>query len=162
MKLVIEGFKVFVYSRGKESEKPPLVHAIGATFVASEETKPQDLSAACGGRIDVVYEAMGAPSVAFDVVQELGMNAIFVFTGVPGHQEPMPVNTSMIMRDMVLRNQLVLGTVNASPQHFDDAIRDLGTFGAISQRCEKADYETISYRRLQRADRSSRRHQERN
>jgi glucose 1-dehydrogenase len=129
MKLVIEGFKVFVYSRGKESEKPPLVRAIGATFVASEETKPQDLSAACGGRIDVVYEAMGAPSVAFDVVQELGMNAIFVFTGVPGHQEPMPVNTSMIMRDMVLRNQLVLGTVNASPQHFDDAIRDLGTFG---------------------------------
>jgi len=76
----------------------------------------------------VVYEAMGAPGVAFDVVQELGMNAIFVFTGVPGHQEPMPVNTSTIMRDMVLRNQLVLGTVNASPQHFDNAIADLGKF----------------------------------
>lgn len=128
MKLVIEGFKVFVYSRGSESEKPPLVEAIGATFVASEKTKPQELSRACGGQIDVVYEAMGAPGIAFDVVQELGMNAIFVFTGVPGHQEPMPLNTSTIMRDMVLRNQLVLGTVNASPQHFENAIADLTKF----------------------------------
>ena len=56
------------------------------------------------------------------------MNAIFVFTGVPGHQQPMPVDTSMIMRDMVLRNQLVLGTVNASPRHFDNAIADLSKF----------------------------------
>jgi threonine dehydrogenase-like Zn-dependent dehydrogenase len=128
MKLVIEGFKVFVYSRGLETEKPPLVEAMGATFVPSEKIKPKDLSKACGGGIDVVYEAMGAPGVAFDVIQELGMNAIFVFTGVPGHQDPMPVNTSTIMRDMVLRNQLVLGTVNASPQHFDNAIADLGKF----------------------------------
>jgi hypothetical protein len=34
------------------------------------------------------------------------------------------------MRDMVLKNQLILGTVNAGPIHFQNAIADLGKFRA--------------------------------
>ena len=32
------------------------------------------------------------------------------------------------MRNIVLKNQAIIGTVNASPQAFIDAIRDLGEF----------------------------------
>lgn len=130
MKLVIEGFRTFVYSRGSETEKPPLVQAIGATFLSTDSVKPKDLPAACGAQIDVVYEAMGAADLAFAVIRELGRNAIFVFTGVPGRKNPIPVDTATIMRDMVLKNQLILGTVNASPLHFQNAIADLGKFRA--------------------------------
>ena len=34
------------------------------------------------------------------------------------------------MRDMVLKNQLVFGTVNAGPMHFQNAIADLERFDA--------------------------------
>jgi threonine dehydrogenase-like Zn-dependent dehydrogenase len=76
----------------------------------------------------VVYEATGASSVAFDVLKHLGPNAVFVFTGVPGHKGPIPVDTDEIMRNMVLNNQLVLGSVNAPPQAFHSAIQHLGIF----------------------------------
>jgi glucose 1-dehydrogenase len=38
------------------------------------------------------------------------------------------VDTDAIMRDIVLNNQVVFGSVNAAPENFQDAIRDLGTF----------------------------------
>ena len=76
----------------------------------------------------MVYEATGASGVAFDVLKHLGPNAVFVFTGVPGHHGPIPVDTDEIMRNMVLNNQLVLGSVNAPPQAFQSAIQHLGVF----------------------------------
>ena len=36
--------------------------------------------------------------------------------------------TDQLMRDVVLKNQVVAGTVNADPTAFHDAIRDLGEF----------------------------------
>jgi threonine dehydrogenase-like Zn-dependent dehydrogenase len=80
------------------------------------------------GNIDVVYEAIGASSLAFDVMRFLGTNGVFIFTGVPGHTEPAPVDTGQLMRDAVLKNQLIFGTVNASPTHFANAISDIGKF----------------------------------
>jgi threonine dehydrogenase-like Zn-dependent dehydrogenase len=80
------------------------------------------------GPIDVVYEAVGASSVAFDVIPKLGPNAVFIFTGVPGRKGPIQVDTDFIMRDVVLNNQVILGSVNAPPAAFQAAIRDLGEF----------------------------------
>jgi threonine dehydrogenase-like Zn-dependent dehydrogenase len=80
------------------------------------------------GQIDVVYEATGASRLAFDVIAQLGKNAVFIFTGVPGLHGPIEVPTDAIMRDMVLKNQLIFGTVNASPQAFENSIRNLGCF----------------------------------
>ena len=36
--------------------------------------------------------------------------------------------TDLIMRDMVLNNQMIFGTVNAAPESFTDAIRHLALF----------------------------------
>ena len=80
------------------------------------------------GPIDVVYEATGASGVAFDVLKHLGPNAVFMLTGVPGHKGLNAVDTDAIMRNMVLNNQLVLGSVNAPPQAFQAAIQHLGIF----------------------------------
>jgi threonine dehydrogenase-like Zn-dependent dehydrogenase len=78
------------------------------------------------GPIDVVYEAVGASAVAFDVIQHLGPNGVFIFTGVPGRKGPIEVDTDYIMKDVVLNNQVILGSVNAPPHCFVSAIRDLG------------------------------------
>jgi glucose 1-dehydrogenase len=128
MALKVEGFDVSVYSRSpNHQEKNRLLDAIGIPYIAAETHATVDL-AKMAGPIDVVYEATGVSSVAFDVLQHLGPNAVFVCTGVPGRKGPIPVDTDEIMRNMVLNNQLVLGSVNASPHAFESAIRHLGAF----------------------------------
>jgi threonine dehydrogenase-like Zn-dependent dehydrogenase len=128
MALKAEGFEVSVYSRsGNHQERNSILEAIGVPYIAAETHTTGEM-AKLVGPIDVVYEATGASSVAFDALKHLGPNAVFVFTGVPGRKGPIPVDTDEIMRNMVLNNQLVLGSVNAPPQAFQSAIRHLGIF----------------------------------
>ena len=58
----------------------------------------------------------------------LGPNSIFVMTGVPSLKAPIEVNADLLMRNIVLKNQLIFGTVNASAEDFDTAIKDIGIF----------------------------------
>ena len=80
------------------------------------------------GNIDLIYEATGVSSLAFEAWQLLGPSSVFIFTGVPGHHAPIEVDTDTLMRNIVLKNQVIIGTVNAGPQAFDAAIQDLGVF----------------------------------
>ena len=128
MAFKVAGFEVTVYSRStSHEEKDDIVTAIGANYIAAE-THDVEQMAKSVGRIDVVYEAVGASSLAFEVVKHLSPNGVFIFTGVPGRKGPIEVDTDFIMRDMVLNNQLIYGTVNAPPASFAAAIRDMGVF----------------------------------
>jgi threonine dehydrogenase-like Zn-dependent dehydrogenase len=80
------------------------------------------------GNIDVVYEALGVAPISFEVLKKLGMNGIFVFTGIPAPKEAIPVEADIIMRNLVLMNQSIVGTVNADKEAFQNAIRDLRVF----------------------------------
>lgn len=128
MALKVAGFNVTVYSRTQSHEsKDDIVSDIGATFIDAETHTVKQMAKAVG-RVDVVYEAVGASSLAFEAIKFLSPNAAFIFTGVPGRKGPIEVDTDFIMRDMVLNNQLVYGTVNAPPESFAAAIRDMETF----------------------------------
>jgi glucose 1-dehydrogenase len=128
MALRVSGFDVTLYSRSPQhAETNAIATAIGAQYVAAETHSVDDL-AKLAGPIDVVYEAMGASSVAFDVIQRLGANGIFIFTGVPGDRGPNQVDTDRIMREMVLGNRAIVGSVNAPPQAFQTAIEHLHAF----------------------------------
>ena len=118
MTLAMAGFTTYVYSR----EVPPnpridLVHAIGATYVSSQTETFPDLAARIGN-INLVYEAVGHSHFALRALQVLGTNGIFVVTGVPGLQALTESDPARLMRDMVLKNQVLLGTVNAGPEAF--------------------------------------------
>lgn len=128
MKLVLEGFDTTVYSRTSGNvDVESLVKSIGAKFVHAETTDVPALAKQIGN-IDVVYEAVGASSLAFEVIQHLGINGVFIFTGIPGRKGPISVDTDAIMRDAVVKNQIIFGTVNAAPIHFAHAISDIGSF----------------------------------
>jgi threonine dehydrogenase-like Zn-dependent dehydrogenase len=58
----------------------------------------------------------------------LGTNGVLVLTGVPGRKTPADVDAHTIMRNLVTRNQVVIGTINAGRDAFDAAIRDLARF----------------------------------
>jgi threonine dehydrogenase-like Zn-dependent dehydrogenase len=128
MALVASDFDTYVYSREpKPNPKSDLVESFGAKYVSSSMTGVDELGKLIGN-IDVVYEAVGASSLAFDVMKVLGTNGIFVFTGVPGRKAPISVDTDLLMRNLVLKNQIVFGSVNAGKDGFEGAIRDVGIF----------------------------------
>ena len=128
MALRAHDFETYVYSREKApNPKAALVAAVGARYLSSEELNIEQLAAEVGN-IDVVYEASGASQLSFEMMRVLGTNAVFVFTGVPGRKGPVQVDTDLIMRNLVLKNQVVFGTVNAGRDAFEAAVRDLELF----------------------------------
>ncbi|MBM3835015.1 MAG: zinc-binding dehydrogenase [Verrucomicrobia bacterium] len=128
MVLVVNGFETYVYSRSTApNQKAELIEAIGAKYISSQVETPEQLAERVGN-IDLVYEAVGVARISFEVLKVLGTNGIFVFTGIPAPKPPMDTYADEIMRNLVLRNQVVVGTVNADRAAFQAAIRDLGTF----------------------------------
>jgi threonine dehydrogenase-like Zn-dependent dehydrogenase len=128
MGLVAAGFETAVFSREPApNPKSDLVTAIGARYFSAEST-PVDRLAGEIGNIDLVYEATGASQIAFQAIRVLGTNGIFVFTGVPGRKAPIELDTDLIMRNLVLQNQVVFGTVNAGHEAFAASIRDVALF----------------------------------
>jgi threonine dehydrogenase-like Zn-dependent dehydrogenase len=125
--LIARGFETWVYSRlHAGSPVPGLVAAFGGAFVASDISLPE--LAKQVGNIDLIYEATGAAAVSFEALAALGTNGVFVFTGVPGRKAPIELAADVLMRDMVLKNQLVFGTVNAGADAFASAVADLARF----------------------------------
>lgn len=122
------GFEVTMYSKTPApNDRAALVEAIGGRYVSSQEHSVEELGQLVG-QIDLVYEAVGASQVAFDVLRALGTNGIFVFTGVPARKGPIQIDSDLLMRNIVLKNQVVLGSVNAGHEDFESAIRDLAAF----------------------------------
>jgi threonine dehydrogenase-like Zn-dependent dehydrogenase len=128
MALVVNGFKTYVYSRMAEpNAKADLVNSIGAKYVSALQVPVKEFAKTVGP-VDLVYEALGVANITFDVLKILGLNGVFVFTGIPPHKPAIPVEADILMRDMVLKNQVIVGTVNADRPAFEGAIRDLGIF----------------------------------
>jgi threonine dehydrogenase-like Zn-dependent dehydrogenase len=128
MTLVASGFKTYVYSRSAEpNPKADLVNSIGAKYISSVTTPLADFARQVGN-IDLIYEAVGVAKISFDVMKVLGLNGVFVFTGIPPHKPAIPIEADSLMRQVVLMNQAIIGTVNADRPAFENAIRDLGIF----------------------------------
>ena len=128
MALAAADFDTSVYSREPApNPKSDLLASIGVRYFSAQDTSIEQLPERVGN-IDLVYEATGASAVAFRVMKVIGTNGVFVFTGVPGRKAAIEVDTDVIMRNLVLQNQVVFGTVNAGPEAFEAAIRDLTVF----------------------------------
>lgn len=130
MKLIQEGFETYIYSLLPEpNPSAAIARRIGATYISSQEVPVSEMAAQIA-HIDLVYEALGAAQLAFDVLKWLAPNGVYVFTGVPRAEVLEPFDTLVVLSHLVLKNQAILGIVNAGRQAFSDAIRDLGIFHA--------------------------------
>jgi threonine dehydrogenase-like Zn-dependent dehydrogenase len=128
MMLVAAGFRTYVYSRaGIPNPKAAVTETIGATYVSSEVESVEQLGERVGN-IDVVLEAAGSSQTAFQLLKVLATNGMFIFTGVPPRKLSVPMETDLIMKNVVLKNQVIVGTVNAGRESFESAVRDLEEF----------------------------------
>src|SRR5215831_18683611 len=123
-----QGIETHVFSREDEDgPRANLVRACGANYVSARRT-PLDRLSERVGKIDVVFEAVGVPEVAFGALPILAANGVLILTGLPAERGPVSADLSRWMRDIVLKNQVIFGTVNASRSNYEDAIRRLEQF----------------------------------
>jgi glucose 1-dehydrogenase len=128
MALVSAGFTTYVYSRDlRPHPRIDVVDAVGATYVSTRTTTFADLAERIGN-IDLIYEAVGHSHFALEALEVLGTNGVYVLTGVPGLQAFVEADPARLMRNMVLKNQVLLGTVNAGVDAFAAALRNLDDF----------------------------------
>ncbi len=128
MYLVSAGFETYVYSRSPApNSKAAVVERIGAKYISSETTPLQEFADGVG-TFELVYEALDAAPLSVEVLQLLGRNGIFVFTSVPDERITFGIDAVQAFHNVVMKNQVILGTVNAGPATFLDAIEHLGMF----------------------------------
>lgn len=75
--------------------------------------------------IQLIVDAAGIAKFDFDLIGLLGINGILVLTGVPGEQPQLSIDGSRLFRQLVLCNQVVVGSVNESIDHFAKGLQDL-------------------------------------
>jgi threonine dehydrogenase-like Zn-dependent dehydrogenase len=128
MMLVARNVETFVYSREPaDSEKARLVRSFGAEYFSAGDGDLSQLSSKIG-EVDIIFEAVGTARVAFQALQVLAPNGVFILSGVPGGGRSIEIDLDSIMRDIVLKNQVLFGTVNASRAAFEASVRQLEQF----------------------------------
>lgn len=121
MAFLLRGYETTVVARSPATTpNAVLTRAIGARYVSSRETP-----VGRWGDFDAIYEAAGSPAAAFESMGALAPNGILILTGVPGDGDFLKIDAGKVMREVVLRNQLIFGTVNAGRASFTGAIESL-------------------------------------
>lgn len=104
--------------------RPQILKKIGGRYVDGRQVKATDLDDVIG-EADFIFEATGMAKLQLQLIDALGVNGIYVVTGIPEGNREDSLATSGLLRQLVLKNQLVLGSVNAGLQHYKIAVHDL-------------------------------------
>jgi threonine dehydrogenase-like Zn-dependent dehydrogenase len=125
MVLRLRGLDVTVFGRTpKPYLNAELLEAIGARYLTTEATSIMD-GAAAHGPFDVIFEATGNSSVVFDSMRALGKNGVLVLSSVTGGDRIVEIHADKINLAFVLGNKVMVGTVNANREYFEQGVRDM-------------------------------------
>jgi threonine dehydrogenase-like Zn-dependent dehydrogenase len=123
--LRLRGFEVTTFARNpKPNRNAELVESLGARYVITTETSIVD-GAAKYGPFDIVLEATGNSGVVFESMRAIAKNGVLVLASVTGGDKRIEVPADKINLEFVLGNKLMLGTVNASREDFEQGVRDM-------------------------------------
>ena len=75
--------------------------------------------------MEVIVEATGVAALEFNLLDALALNGAYVLTGIPGGNRPLQISGAELVRQLVLDNQVMVGSVNAATGHFQMAVDDL-------------------------------------
>jgi threonine dehydrogenase-like Zn-dependent dehydrogenase len=117
LRLSVRDVQVHVLDRAETGPKPELVRALGATYhtgsVLDLDFNP-----------DVIVECTGVGSVIADSIQKVGAGGIICLTGV-GSGGVAGRTTADVAAAVVLKNNVIVGSVNANKRHWYKAGENL-------------------------------------
>ncbi len=107
-----------------DTARPRWLEAIGGKYVDGRKVPSNRVQQELGP-MDLIFEATGVASLEFNLLDALAQNGIYVLTGIPGGSRPLQIQGAELIRRLVLGNQAMIGSVNASRDHFQMAVDDL-------------------------------------
>jgi threonine dehydrogenase-like Zn-dependent dehydrogenase len=113
-----KGLEVHVLDRIESGLKPALVHDLGATYHCGKVAN-------IGFEPDVIIECTGVGQVIADCIQAVGAGGIVCLTGVGSGGKTHTAPTADVAADVVLRNNVIVGSVNANKRHWYKATKVL-------------------------------------
>ncbi len=108
---VQRGLDVHVLDQMESGAKPDLVRALGATYHSGGALD-------VGFEPDVVIECTGVGQVISDVIRVVGAGGVVCLTGVGSGGRTVGLATADVATELVLQNNVVVGSVNANRRHF--------------------------------------------
>ena len=110
---VQRGLDVHLLDRVTVGPKPSIIHDLGATYhsgdigAVTEKLSP-----------DIIIEATGVAELVVGAMAGTSGYGIVCLTGVSSGKHAIPVNAADLNREMVLENDVVIGSVNANLDHY--------------------------------------------
>ena len=112
------GYDVHVLDLVTEGPKPALVRDLGGTYHSGSVVE------ACAGA-DVVLECTGVGELVLEVLTCTAPAGIVCLTGVSTGGRLLKVDAGLVNRELVVKNDVVFGSVNANAGHYRSAVRAL-------------------------------------
>ena len=129
--LRVRGLRTVVVGREDPADfRVQIVKALGAEYVCVANKALTDVPKETGFP-EIVIEATGVSSVVFDAMEIMGANGVLCLLSVTGGDTVNAEPTDRINQRLVLGNQVVFGSVNANPRHFQQGVKD---FVAINKK----------------------------
>jgi threonine dehydrogenase-like Zn-dependent dehydrogenase len=112
------GLEVHVLDRNETGPKPDLVRALGATYHTCNVAN-------VGFEPDVIMECTGVGQVIAESILAIGASGVVCLAGV-GHGGSVPqIPTANVAASAVLKNNVIIGSVNANKRHWFKAAEAL-------------------------------------
>lgn len=133
------GLEVHVLDRVDSGPKPELVRALGATYHTG---RVEDV----GFAPDVIIECTGVGQVIGDSIKSVAPGGVVCLTGVGSGGRTVGLSTADVASNVVLHNNVVVGSVNANKRHWYKAGKVLARAdrqwlqGLISRREKPEDF----------------------
>ncbi len=122
---VARGWPVSMYGRDEpDTFRAKLALELGATYIPAEKMNWEPADAERDG-FDLCLECTGDDGIMLAAAGTLRSCGIMVWLGSTRLPQPASHNVAKLMRDGLIRNHLHIGTVNAAPRDFHDALAHL-------------------------------------
>jgi glucose 1-dehydrogenase len=106
------------------SARPKWLSVIGGHYVDGRQVPAAEVEKTVAP-MDLILDASGIASLEFNLLDALARNGVYVLTGIPDGDHPLQIDGPELVRQLVLDNQVMVGSVNAARGHFQMAADDL-------------------------------------
>jgi threonine dehydrogenase-like Zn-dependent dehydrogenase len=113
------GLEVHVLDKVDRGRKPEAVSRLGVNYLSGDVAELPE-------RYDVVLECTGVPEVVLKCVDRLLPGGVLCLTGVSPTGRQVGIDPGLLDRELVLQNEVVVGSVNANRRHYEAAVEALG------------------------------------
>src|SRR6185369_10872611 len=123
--LRLRGIEVVTFGKTpKPYRNSDLVEELGAAYISTDDISVADF-AKQNGAFDLIFEATGYSPIVFDAMQALAKNGVLVLSSVTGGDRKVEVPADKLNLEFVLGNKVMVGTVNANREYFENGAKDM-------------------------------------